>query len=649
METLRLKLSEFVPRFKELFAGREDAYALALPKAGDASKVYYKSMDAPVTDEVIVEHLTGRHPIALYQIKDNKVKWMAMDVDGDGFEQAQHIAQLAKEKLEAAGLHTYLERSRSGTGIHLWVFLQDWIPADVAQSVMYGILDLPRELYDKIYPVQSSVSEGNYGSHLAMPFNGSVAPQGNSMFITDDGDVIPAAEFFATVRKNNPAMVQQLTAKYPIRSRRYSEGGTTTSVRMAREALLDGALKLISPFGCKFMRNAWINRATLKEPLWYVAIQQATAFKYGRDFAHLLSRDYSGYSESEVDAKFDQALRNPPMSCSTLRDKYPDLACENCTCKFPYEMGQKSLVELVRGAGERMNPLGTFDKDLELIRDLNEGKARSGYPLGIEGSENLCLLRPNELTIIGGLPSIGKSWLLTAGVLGQAKSGIIPLAFSPETAEISLRQRMLAHIAQVELVALRGERNPGLTTQEFRRLEEAARTLSQLQVFVDYATLSSEELLRQVEQTILSNRIPLDSPYVIWFDYLQFGFREPGEDDRERISRMAGEFKIVAKLLEHPVVALSQLTRTSEGDDKPDMTWFAGSSSIERNMDSGIIVTGERIFGDHAQRTLTQVKQREGRANSQMTYILQQGYGDWRPTGGAGRPELRNLLEMENQ
>jgi len=78
---------------------------------------------------------------------------------------------------------------------------------------------------------------------------------------------------------------------------------------------------------------------------------------------------------------------------------------------------------------------------------------------------------------------------------------------------------------------------------------------------------------------------------------------------------------------------LSQLVRSAEGDDSPDMTWFKNSGRIESDIDLGIIMTGERMTGDWATRSLHIVKQREGVANVRMDFSLQQTYGFWRYVG----------------
>ena len=641
---------DLIAQFQDLFAGRTDVFAEAVPHKSNPNKVQYIKVERELTDKDYLNHLKGTSlGIGVYPIVEGCVKWLAVDFDGTSFEQAFQEAQREAALLQRKGIQVYLERSRSGLGVHLWVFLDDWIDANKARNLLIQTLELDADSFDRIYPVQSDTRRGGYGNLLALPFHGTSVEKGNSVFVDDHtGVAIGRREFLTDVKRNKVAFIESLIAALEETTKRTGSlkiySASTDPDAVMRPEPIEGVLKLISPFGCPFMRYAWENRRVLKEPLWYAAIGQASCFKGGRDFAHLLSRDYDGYNPKEVDEKYNHAVKNPPVSYKYLREKFPQVPLDNIQHRFPFEVAKQSLLDIVSNTSEQMEPLGSFEDDLAYIQKLNDGTMSSGATWGIPGMDEISLLRPSELTIVGGHPSMGKSWLLTAAARGQAEQGVIPFVFSPETARTPLRQRLLANVARVELMALRGERDTKLTVQELARIELASKHLEKLPIYVDYTSLSVEDVILQVERTILKYRIPFDAKYVIWFDYLQFGFSKPGEDEREKISRMASEFKILSKTLEHPVVALSQLIRTEEGNEKPSQNWFAGSSSIERNMDGGIILTGQRIAGDYAPRTITSVKQREGRGNSTKDFTLNQGFGEWRPVIYSAELHTKDLL-----
>jgi len=223
----------------------------------------------------------------------------------------------------------------------------------------------------------------------------------------------------------------------------------------------------------------------------------------------------------------------------------------------------------------------------------------------------------------------------------MAQHGGIPLIYSAETSRRPLRMRFLSRDSEIELQRLRGESPMKLSRDEFLRLERSGEHLKSLPIYTDFTTLAPESVLAQVERTLLTNKLPLDSPYVVIFDYLQFGLRDPGEDTRELITRLSGEFKYMAKILEHPVKVYSQLRRLTEDQDrqKPAMNWLAESSGIERNADVIIIMTGQRMSGLWAPREFHSVKQREGEAQKVLNFILHQSYGKFDPPTASTQAE----------
>jgi hypothetical protein len=645
---------EFLAAFDQLFGGRRDTYARGRPKDNDPTKYAWPRVEAPLTAAVLLRHLKGDEAVGIYPIVEGKVNWAAVDFDAprdedknilpDGAEIAFESAKEQMRALEAAGLQCHLERSRSGNGYHLWMFFAEWLDAAMVRQAIEPrlLFDAKQDGMDRLYPVQASVDTlgKQLGNLLALPFFGTALAQGNSVFVDASGTPIPPRTFMANVYVNASAVVEALAASAPKPKTQPGKSLPVLQVGgLERPAeLLTGALKVISPYGCKFMRHAWTHRRTLGEEEWYTAIGQTTYFQHGREFAHAISRDYKGYNPKEVDAKFDHAMGNPARGCAYIHEKFPQLACAGCPMKAPYHKAKTPLVDLMRSSATPMERVGSFADDLKLVRDMNSGKAQSGYSWCLPGMDNITRLRPSELNVVGGWPSIGKTHLMTDATYSAAHNyvfnkgrGFIPFVYSLETSRTPLRQRLLARAGKVDLTKLRGEHPVGMDKQDWARLELAAEELEHLPIFHDYTILDAEAVLAQLERTLLGQMIPLDSPYALFYDYLQFAPRGAGEDsDREHISRAIQEFKFISKVLEHPSVVFSQLRRTTEGDAEPSMNWFADSSAIERNMDVGIVVTGERIAGSYAPRKLHFVKQREGRANEAVDFVLMQSHGEWR-------------------
>jgi len=569
------------------------------------NKFRYLKVQAPLTEQVLADHIAGKHCVGVYPIlPDSTVWWFAIDFDGDSFAQALADAEAQARALEAKGLFVYLERSRSGFGVHLWGFLAQPVPAREVRRALLPLL-LDKATLDRVYPLQDELTEQRpLGNLIALPFYGAAAAVGNSSFLAVDGAVVPPDEF--KPRPNQPALIALLAE--------------------ATGRPLVGALKMVSPYGCQFMRHAYQNRKTLSEPMWYAAIQQATVFAHGHDFAHLLSEGYPDYSPGEVDRKFRHALDHSPVGCQYIHDNFPELACQGCPMTAPYHRSQVSLQELVVEADQPMLPVGSFAAELAELEHPHLEPAGIAWP--IPGMDQYVRLRPAELTIVGAMPSRGKTWLMIDAAVGRARQGIPVLMFSAETGPQNLRRRILANVAEVDSRKL--TRELPISAAERERVRKAAEELKTLPLYVDYVTMAPETMLARVEQALFQHRIPLDRPYVTFFDYLQFGARlATDRSEYDQVSRLSTEFKLVTKVLEQPVVVFSQVKRETEDNNEPGLTWFRSSGRIEQDLDVGLIITGERMAGERAPRTLTVVKQREGIANVAMDYTLIQTFGRW--------------------
>lgn len=654
---------DFLQKCDELFGGRRDTFALGRPRENDPSKFEWPRAFRPLTPEVWLEHFQGKICIGIYPLVDNKVNWFAVDFDGpkdkltkellpDAYNIAAETAFKQLLVFEQAGLHCYVERSRSGNGLHVWGFLKEWMPAEVVRGAIEPLLIVPpkQDGMDRLYPMQVT-TEGlgkELGNLLALPFNGEAIKRGNSTFLDSDRNPINPKVFVATVLTNTPAVIEQLyndapAAPTPTKAKDTLSRSLTVGAER-RELLTSGALKMISPYGCKFMHHAWTNRRELGEEEWYTAIGQCTYFEQGRQLAHAISRDYVKYSAKETDAKFDHAMRNPGRGCAFIHERFPELACAGCPMLAPYHTAKKSIIELASESPSTMERLVGLDADVELARAYNNGAKQSGISWGIPTMDTMTLLRPSELTVFGGLPNMGKTWWLIDGAYSIAEHGGIPLVFSGETSRQPLRFRFLSRASGIELSRLRGESVVKLTREEYSRLEAASAYFDKLPIYTDFTTLSPESVLAQTERTLLSNGIPLDAPYVVIFDYLQFGLREPGEETRDVVNRLAGEFKYMAKILEHPVAVFSQLRRGSDNQETPDMSMLAESSGIERNADVVLIMDGVRASGQFASRRITAAKQREGEAQKQLHFVLHQGCGRFEAPQQSNKP-VESLLE----
>ena len=635
----------FLEQFADLFQGRSDVYAEGYEHPDNPEKLAYRPIYEPFTPDVLKDHFNGKRAIGVYPIVDDQVKWFAIDFDApkgpveDPFQAAWEAAKKQMEVLTREGFNVYLERSRSGKGVHIWGFFDEPVPASVVRDWLKPLLldeeSDEADTLDRVFPAQPIVAPGKLGSLIALPFSGAVRAKGFSSFLDPETKaVVPPREWMDAVRVNSAVVVRKAALDGPqtvaLKDQVAVGNGTDTGLRPKQ--LLTGALKVISPYGCKFMRHCWTERKTLDEPLWYPAIQQATCFRNGREFAHAISQGYTkdgraAYNKATVDAKFDQAWNNPPIGCAWIHDNYPQFACDSCPMKAPYHLAKRGLLELVGDAAAPMEHVGSIAPDLDRIRRFDARELEAGLEWGIPGLDRYTRLRPSEMTVVGAPPSIGKTSLLIDASYRLAKAGVPVFVFSAETGRQSLRQRLIGRAAEVDTLALRGERGGKLTSEEWARLSKAETEIEKLPIYLDHTSLAADSVLEQIEDTVLRFGIPLDAAYVILFDYLQFGSRiNTDKTEYERVTRLSMEFKFTAKVLEKPIVVFSQLIRPAEGNDEPNLTWYKNSGRIESDMDVGIIITGDRVEGNHAPRTMHIVKQREGQSNVRIEFMLEQAF-----------------------
>ena len=200
--------------FRSLFRGREDVYAIRWQmkngswgyrpddkkdwKAVLASKPEdRKRVDRetrtffPLADDVIRAHLEGKKTVGVYPLLTDETCWfLAADFD----KATWHDDALAfVATCHQMGVPAYLERSRSGSGGHVWIFFEHAIPAIVARKLGCAVLTQTMERrhfgldsYDRFFPNQDTMPKGGFGNLIALPLQWAPRQEGNSVFVDDN-------------------------------------------------------------------------------------------------------------------------------------------------------------------------------------------------------------------------------------------------------------------------------------------------------------------------------------------------------------------------------------------------------------------------------------------------------------------------------
>ena len=284
-----------------------------------------------------------------------------------------------------------------------------------------------------------------------------------------------------------------------------------------------------------------------------------------------------------------------------------------------YKLGEQGVAE--RG----------FQSFLKAVTDAvnvaNAAYQRDGGLAGIstgllDMDKKLGGLHPSDLLILAGRPSMGKTSLATNiafniakthkrgrlpdGMEGSVEGGVVGF-FSLEMSAEQLAARILSEAAEVPSEQIR---RGDMTEHEFRRFVEAAKALEACPLYIDDTpALPISQVAARARR--LKRTHGLD---VLIIDYLQL-LKGSSKDNRvQEVSEITQGLKAIAKELNIPVIALSQLSRAVESrdDKRPQLSDLRESGSIEQDADVVMFVFREEYYrerekpGDHELEKMAQ-------------------------------------------
>lgn len=252
--------------------------------------------------------------------------------------------------------------------------------------------------------------------------------------------------------------------------------------------------------------------------------------------------------------------------------------------------GFKSIKEVMPGVINRLDEL-----------DHMEG-AITGIPTGFSDMDEMTSgLQRGDLIVIAGRPSMGKTALAMNiaenAAIGNKKSTAI---FSMEMSAEQLSFRMISSIGRVNLQKLRsGER---LNEEDYRRVDSAVAMMSAAPIFIDDAPALTPTEVRARARRLAREH---DDLGLIVIDYLQLMQVTGTKENRAtEISEISRSLKALARELNVPVIALSQLNRSVEQrpDKKPIMSDLRESGAIEQDADLIVFIYREEIYDPETPR-----------------------------------------------
>jgi superfamily II DNA or RNA helicase len=201
--------------FRQLFRGRDDVFPLLWTSSKTGRKGYspacnnewvhgvcekprVKCSECPnqaflsVSDQVVLDHLQGRHAIGVYPLLKDETCWF-LTADFDKESWLDDVAAFVNT-CRGIGVPAVVERSRSGNGAHVWFFFSMPVPAVSARRMgCYLITEtmarrhqLAMSSYDRLFPNQDTLPRGGFGNLIALPLQYEPRQAGNSVFLDED-------------------------------------------------------------------------------------------------------------------------------------------------------------------------------------------------------------------------------------------------------------------------------------------------------------------------------------------------------------------------------------------------------------------------------------------------------------------------------
>jgi replicative DNA helicase len=249
----------------------------------------------------------------------------------------------------------------------------------------------------------------------------------------------------------------------------------------------------------------------------------------------------------------------------------------------------------------------SFDRLDDLHR--NKGGIR-GIPTGLKDLDKvLAGLQRSDLIVIAARPSMGKTALMlnmSLDIATKAKQGSV-LYFSLEMSKEQLVDRLLAAEAGVDAWKLRtGE---GLDDEDFERLSAAMGELAEAPIFIDDTSGITVSDLRTKARR-LHHQHPLAAIMVDYLQLMSGGSRFASAANRvQEISEISRSLKVLARELNVPVVAASQLSRSVESRNPPtpQLADLRESGSIEQDADIVAFIYRPHYYDDNADPNITEL------------------------------------------
>ncbi|MGX4690970.1 replicative DNA helicase [Streptomyces sp. JNUCC 63] len=248
------------------------------------------------------------------------------------------------------------------------------------------------------------------------------------------------------------------------------------------------------------------------------------------------------------------------------------------------------LGDIMEGALDEIEAIGSRSGEM------------TGVPTGFTDFDSLTNgLHPGQMIVIAARPAMGKSTLaLDFARTASIKHNLPSVIFSLEMGRNEIAMRLLSAEARV---ALHHMRSGTMTDEDWTRLARRMPDVSAAPLYIDDSpNLSMMEIRAKCRR--LKQRNDLKLVVIDYLQLMQSGGSKRAESRQQEVSDMSRNLKLLAKELEIPVIALSQLNRGPEQrtDKKPMVSDLRESGSIEQDADMVVLLHREDAYEKESPR-----------------------------------------------
>jgi replicative DNA helicase len=251
-----------------------------------------------------------------------------------------------------------------------------------------------------------------------------------------------------------------------------------------------------------------------------------------------------------------------------------------------------------------------IDETNEQIEKIHQrGRALAGVSTGFFDIDDLLSgLQPGNLIVIAARPGVGKSALVTnlarnVAVGDHQNPGTPVVLFSLEMSRFEIGMRLLCSEAKVGWSRIR---SGGASNDDWIRIRDASEDLHQAPLFiVDAGNVSIVDIRAKARRLRSKEGLGL-----VVVDYLQLMSGHARTESRQQeVAEISRSLKMLAKELEVPVIAVSQLNRNPEtrADKKPQLSDLRESGSIEQDADIVMFIHRDDANEEDAKRNTTDI------------------------------------------